>query len=213
MVSLGYQGSVAFIPVGLAALIFYSFPLLVGIIAAISGRDRLTTTKTAALIVAFLGLGLCLGPDFATIDWRGIACASAAALAMSVTIAFGGEAMRGEDVLTMNFYTNLWMLIGLGGFVLVAGGFELPASRLGALGAAGVCIAYVFGYVAWFAASRLVPPVRLAAIFNIEPLATLIIAWLVLGEHLALLQIVGAALVLGSIIVVTRPGAPPRAAA
>src|SRR5687768_1340564 len=41
VVALGYQGSVAYIPVGLAALIFYSFPLMVGLIAMAAGRDRL----------------------------------------------------------------------------------------------------------------------------------------------------------------------------
>src|SRR5262245_46384048 len=41
-VSLGYQGSVAFIPVSLAGLVLYTYPLLVGLIAVASGRDRMT---------------------------------------------------------------------------------------------------------------------------------------------------------------------------
>src|SRR5215207_3105764 len=53
MVSLGYQGSVAFIPVGLAALVFYSFPVMVGLLAVVTRRDRITVTKATELIAAF----------------------------------------------------------------------------------------------------------------------------------------------------------------
>ena len=199
MVSLGYQGSVAFIPVSLAALIFYSFPLLVGLFAVMAGRDRMTIGKGAALLVAFLGLGLALGPEFGVLDWRGIALALLAAVGMSLTMTFGGEATRGEDALLMSVCTNVWMLIALAVFA-AAGSVALPITRLGVIGAVGLCTTYVVAYVCWYLALSLVRPVRLAALFNIEPLVTLFVAWLVLGERLSALQLTGAALVLASIL-------------
>jgi drug/metabolite transporter (DMT)-like permease len=203
MVSLGYMGSVVFIPVSLAAVIFYTFPLLVGVIAAATGRERMTTPKAAALMAAFAGLALALGAGFESLDWRGVACVTTAALGMAITVTFSGEAMRGQDTLVMNVYTNLWMLIGLAAYIAAVGGFALPETRLGAVGALGVCISYVIAFVTWFLASRLVSPVRLAALFNIEPLVTIFAAWLLLDERLAPVQLVGAALVLGSIFAVT----------
>jgi drug/metabolite transporter (DMT)-like permease len=96
MVSLGYQGSVAFIPVGLAALVFYSYPVLVGLIAVAARRDRVTVGKATALLAAFLGLGLALGPEFGALDWHGVGLALLAAVGMALTIVFGGEAIRGH---------------------------------------------------------------------------------------------------------------------
>ena len=46
-------------------------------------------------------------------------------------------------------------------------------------------------------------PVRLAVLFNIEPLVTLAVAWLLLGERLSAVQFIGAALVLASILSVS----------
>lgn len=207
MMSLGYLGSVAFIPVSLAALIFYSFPLLVGVIAAAAGRERMTAAKAAGLLVAFVGLALALGPSFATLDWRGVALAFTAALGMGFAVTFGGEAVRGQDTLAMNFYTNLWMLIGLALYLAVAGGIALPATGLGRAGAAGVCLCYVLAFVSWFLAARRIGPVRVAALFNIEPLVSILAAWLLLGERLGPLQLTGAALVLGSVVAVTLAGA------
>jgi len=203
MVSLGYLGSVAFIPVSLAALILYSFPLLVGVIAAAAGRERMTIAKAAALLTAFIGLGLALGPSIESLDWRGVACAMVAALGMALTVTFGGEVMRAEDTLVMNFYTNLWLLIGLAAYMAAAGGFLLPSTGLGVIGAAGVCVTYVGGLVSLFVALRMISPVRLAALFNIDPLVSVIAAWLLLGERLGPMQLIGAALVLGSIVAMT----------
>jgi drug/metabolite transporter (DMT)-like permease len=212
MVSLGYQGSVAFIPVSLAALVFYSFPLLVGIFAVAAGRDRMTVWKALALLAAFLGLALVLGSGFALLDWRGVAMALAAALGMALTMTFGGEATRGEDALLMGVYTNAWMLVVLALLTPAFSAVALPVTTAGRLGAAGVCLSYVLAYALWYLALALVRPVRLAALFNIEPLVTLFAAWLVLGEWLSAPQLVGAGLVLASIAAVTVPGRAAQSA-
>lgn len=211
MVSLGYQGSVAFIPVSLAALIFYTYPLLVGLFAMTAGRDRMTAGKAAALLAAFFGLALALGPEFGVLDWRGIALSLLAAVGMGLTMTFGGEAMRDQDSLLMSVYTNVWMLIVLG-ILAAAGGFALPVTRLGVAGLVGVAVTYVIAYVCWYLALSVVRPVRLAALFNIEPLVTLFVAWLALGERLSALQLVGAALVLASVLSmsVSKPGDESR---
>jgi drug/metabolite transporter (DMT)-like permease len=39
--------------------------------------------------------------------------------------------------------------------------------------------------------------------FNLEPAVTLVAAWMILGERLALIQLAGAALVLGSVLSAT----------
>ena len=59
---------------------------------------------------------------------------------------------------------------------------------------------YVIAFVCWCLALTVVKPVRLAALLNIEPLVTLLVAWLALGEQLSALQFIGAALVLASIV-------------
>jgi drug/metabolite transporter (DMT)-like permease len=205
VVALGYQGSVAYIPVSLSALLFYSYPLMVALIAVISRRDRMTLTKTTAIVAAFVGLALALGPGFDILDPRGITLALAAALAMAMMMTFGGQATRGQDALVMAVYTNIWMLVVLGAIALVSGATALPATSLGIFGAMGLCITYVVAYACWYLAINLVRPVRLAALFNIEPLVTLVVAWLALGERMSAQQFLGAALVLVSIVSVSRP--------
>ena len=133
VMSAGYLGAVAYIPVSLAALIFYTFPFYVAILASLTGREPMTRIKAAALVVAFAGLVLALGPSFDVLNWRGIACGLAGALGMGITVTFGGAVMRQNDALVVNACTNAWAALALGAYMAATGGFALPTTepRLG----------------------------------------------------------------------------------
>jgi drug/metabolite transporter (DMT)-like permease len=197
----GFLGAVAFIPVSLTALILYTYPLLVGVLASLTGREPMTAAKVALLLGAFVGLALALGPTFSDLDPRGLALAFLAALANSLTTVFGGPALRGRDLLVMNFYTNLWGALVLAAFLLLAGGFVLPKTDLGALGAAGAALLYIGAFLSWFAAMRLISPVRMAVLFNLDALVNILAGVFLLGESLSAVQVLGIIVVLGCVVV------------
>ncbi len=203
VMATGYLGSVAYIPVSLAALIFYSFPFYVALLASLSGRESMTRHKTAALVVTFIGLALALGPSFDHLDWRGIACALVGAVAFATTFAFGGAVMRQNDLLLVNVCINAWMALGLGAYMLAADRIALPVTSLGWIGLGGATLCYLIAFTAWFLSLRLVSPIRVAILFNIEPLITIAAAWIVLGEELTPIQSLGAGLVVAAIIGMT----------
>jgi drug/metabolite transporter (DMT)-like permease len=186
--SVGYLSSVAFIPVSLAVLILYTNPLLAGLMSALSGRERLSLGKSAAILVAFVGLAFAIGPTFDVLDWRGIAWALAASLSVAATSVFGGRALAQDPPLTMSFFTNLWLLplvLLLGPFT---GSWGLPGSALGGLAAAGAVSCYITGYLLWFLALRRITGMQVAMMMNIEPVVTIAFAVIVLGERLTPVQ-------------------------
>jgi drug/metabolite transporter (DMT)-like permease len=203
VVGLGYLGSVSFIPVGLSALVYYSYPLLVGLIAATAGRERLGWGRLAALLVAFGGLALALGAELSVLDWRGIACVGAAAVSTAILNSFADPALRDRDPLLINLYVNVWIALALLALLAARGGAALPGT---ALGLAGLCLSYIAAFVAWFFAARMIGAVELSALLNIEPLVTIAAASLLLGERLGGRQIAGAVLVLGAVATVTLAG-------
>ena len=60
--TVGYLSAVAYIPVGLAALIFYTFPLMVAAFTAVSEWRTPGWRAAAGFLAAFAGLALALGP-------------------------------------------------------------------------------------------------------------------------------------------------------
>lgn len=206
MMSAGYLFSVAYIPVSLAAMIFYSFPLMVGVVVVATGRESMTATKAVALLGAFAGLSLAIGPSFATLDPRGVAAALVAAVGVAFTSVYGAAAMGRHDGLAVNLCTNAWMLLAAGLYVLAAGELAWPDSLAGGLAATAATLFYVVGFASWFAALRLIAPTHGAMMLNVEPVVSILAATLVLGERLGPVQIAGVVLVLGMLTLMAARG-------
>ena len=72
MMSIGYLSSVVYIKVSLAVVLLYSFPLMVGVLATVSGRERIQPVRALALVVAFAGLTLAVGLEGGALGWIGL---------------------------------------------------------------------------------------------------------------------------------------------
>jgi drug/metabolite transporter (DMT)-like permease len=204
--TLGYVTSVAFIPVGLAALLFYTYPLMVAAIAPrLEGRP-LGRAMQATFLLAFLGLGLAIGPSFQQLDWRGIALALAGAAGATGIFLASRKLVQSTPVLTAAFYSNL---IGAG-LLLAAmtafGELLLPRASSGwwALAAAGGF--YILAVATQLLALRFLEAARAAVIFNLEPLVSIAFAALLLGERLTLLQSLGVLLTIAALLAAARLG-------
>jgi drug/metabolite transporter (DMT)-like permease len=217
VMSVAYLSSVAFIPVGLAAIILYTFPLMVGVLSSLAGREPMTAVKAIALVAAFAGLALAIGPTFSGLDLRGIGLALTAAAATAAVFTYAGPVMERYDPLVLNVYINLWMLAATALYLLLAGGVDWPATGTGYLAAAGATLCYITGFAALLAGLRFVAPVQSALMMNAEPPLSILAAALLLGERLTALQLVGVAIVLAALVGNTlgagRPGRRTRDAA
>ena len=75
MISIGHLGAVHYIPVSLAAIIFYTFPLQVLMYRLCVHRQSVSVIEFTAFALAFIGLSIALGPKFNIVDWRGLVLA------------------------------------------------------------------------------------------------------------------------------------------
>lgn len=87
------------------------------------------------------------------------------------------------------------------------GGAPAPILSLLALGVLGTGIAYLFQFDVFRAVGQQVG----SLVTYLIPVVAVVLGYLVLDERLGYWQLVGAALVLGSAVVVTRPARPSRA--
>ena len=100
----------------------------------------------------------------------------------------------------MNFYVTA---IGSIVFVLLATALEawsLPSNALGWFGVTGAGVGIAVGLLTFFAAFRYLSPVRATMLSNFEPLLSITFAAAILGQRLQPLQWVGAAIMIGAIV-------------
>jgi drug/metabolite transporter (DMT)-like permease len=207
-VSLGFLMSIAYIPVSLAALVLYTYPLMVGILAALTGREPMTWLKGLILLGAFAGLALALAPGLEDLDLRGLAFAFCAAFANAFIVTFAGRALQGRDSVLINFYTNLWATLAVGAALVIAGGFVLPTTLTGQLGAAAAGLLFVGAFLSWFLAMQLISPVRMAVLYNLDAVVNILAGVFILGEVLSRVQVGGILVVLACLVLIALRRTP-----
>ncbi|MCP4327399.1 MAG: DMT family transporter [Alphaproteobacteria bacterium] len=201
--ALAYFAAFSLIPVSIAVLIFYTYPIFVGIAARFTERDPFTAGKFIALGLAFAGVALALNVDLASHDIRGLLLATVPAIIIGSVTLFGGRYMQGTNVVVMTFYMMLAgsMLMGL--VAIIAAPLAFPTSGAGQWALVAVPVFFVFGNLCFFAGLRRIRAVDVAMLMNLEPVTTIAFALAILGDWLTPVQGVGAALILGAIFLMT----------
>lgn len=209
LASAGYLSSVHFIPVSLAALVFFTFPILTALGEAALERRAPRPTELALLLLAFSGLALSIGPNFHTLSPVGLALVAMGAVAAAGLFLSMRVVVVQHEPLTALVALNLAASLLSGLALLTVGGWSLPVTDgEGAwVGWAALATATVAYFVAIFLQSgsvRHAGPSRAALFFNIEPVVSIACAAVLLGEQLTLQQAAGAALVLIALIAAGR---------
>ena len=224
--ALGYalQASAYFaalrrIDASLLALLLYTFPAIVTVASIVLGRERAERRLIGALALSSSGLILVVaGAGTGALDPLGVALALAAACVYSAYI------LVSEGVSARVRPQLLSALVCSGAAVtLTIGSLALGQLQPGDLTAAGWgwmgCIAVISTVAAvslFFAGLRRAGASSAAILSTVEPLVTVLLAYLVFGEHLTGPQMLGGALVLGGVVALsTRPRSaairPPHA--
>ncbi len=206
MASLCYLSAVERIPVSLAVLLFYTFPLLVLLSESALARKWPSPRAVLAVAIAFGGLVLALGPSIDSLDWSGVGLALAAAVGAGATVQFSARVSGKMSLTTLTFYTHLFGLPIAFALLRAFDGFTLPYSDTGWTGLVAASVFYVGGICFLYAATRFAEPTLAAMVYNLEPLVTMVAGVVILGELLSPIQYLGGFFVLLGVYTATLRG-------
>lgn len=210
MGALGYVGqsmcyftALTLASASLVSLVLYLYPVFVAGLAAVILKERLTATKLLALAVALAGAALTIGFGGRGTP-AGVAAALGAALIYSLYIIGGTRLMR-----TVAAIPATAVIMASTGAVyagLVVGrGPVWPATVRGLLAIVAIAaISTVVATVTFFAGLERIGPTNASLLSTFEPVVSLVLAALVLGERMPPLSLLGGALILAAAIMVAR---------
>jgi drug/metabolite transporter (DMT)-like permease len=199
--SYGLLGAIQYMPLALAVLTFYLWPLIMGVAAASLGMERMTPALGVALVVAFAGLVLALDVQAGTLSPIGVALAASGAV-LNVVMMLANRKLVGAQQDSRPVTLHMLMTGSLTYIVacLVWGDFPLPQSGLGWTAFLGVGVFYSFSIICVYISLSIIGPMRAGLFANFEPIASVFIGTVILGQAMKISQLLGAALVLGAII-------------
>jgi len=191
--------SVARMPVALALLAFNLFPMLLALLSWASGTERPRAITLVAMPVALVGLALALDVFGKQVNAEGIAWALGAAVSFALVLFLTARWLKDVDGRLRTFLTlsvTAAVVIAAGA---ASGAFALPQAAAGWAGLALLSVFYGSAITVLFIVLPRLGAANYAVVLNFEPIAVLGLAWAVLGQAVAPLQILGAFVVIGAI--------------
>lgn len=199
--------AVALIPVALALLAFQTFPMVLALVSWLAGDERPSRRVLVAMPVALVGLALALDVAGKSADmaarWTEIGAGVLWAIGASLSFAVGLYLMT-RWLGAMDGRVRSLLTMGVVAVVTLAGGavadsFALPADGTGWIAVALLTVFYGTAITAVFVLLPRIGAVNNAAVLNFEPIAVLALAWVILDQKVAALQVLGAFVVVGAI--------------
>ena len=199
-VSICYISSVAFIPITIAAVIFYTFPILIVVLSPLVDRKPLTVAMVGIVITAFIGVVLVLGTTDAGLDPRGLLLAAGASISAAIQF-FAGTRCRQTGTAAKLVFTQIIVLPSALLTVYFTGAIFTLDSQLLAFVPVWLTIGgFVFGFGFQILALARISASVAGLAFCLEPVVAAITSAIVLGERLAPIQYIGGAIVIAAII-------------
>ncbi len=198
--SLTYFTALTLASASLVSLLLYLYPAIVTMLSAWFFKERLTPLKLGALMLALGGTVLTIGP---TGNGRlpGILLALAAAVIYSGYILVGSRLMPHASAIGASTIVITAAALVYIGIVAVRGPvFPSTLPGWGAVVAIAL-ISTVLSIVTFFAGLERVGPSKASTLSTLEPVVSVGLAILVLGEALNPFQILGGALILVAVLV------------
>lgn len=190
------------ISAGLTSLLLYFYPALVVVLAAFASRVRPRPIVLVSVATATLGTALTVGPVSSGKTTGVLLGLSAAAIyavyiLVSSTVSGVGPLASAAWVLTASAVVT--------GVLALVTRPALPSTTVSWLALVAVAlIGTVVAVAAFFAAMALLGPADTAVLSTVEPVVSIAVAAMVLGERLRPLQLVGGVVVLVAVAVLAR---------
>jgi len=193
------------LPGGVAAIVGGLQPLVVALLASRVLQERLTARVVLAGTSGVFGVCLIVLQAQARLDAIGLLAAVGGTLSMASGIVVTKKWGQPAPPLT----ATAWQLItgGLFLLVLMLAIEGLPTTPLTVPNIMGFTylsgVGTAFAYVLWFHGIERLPASTTAFLGLLSPVVTILLGWMIAGEHLTLIQMAGIIIVLLSIAAVT----------
>ncbi|MCK9503960.1 MAG: DMT family transporter [Porticoccaceae bacterium] len=209
--SLCLYSAIANIPVAMALLLVNTWPIFFALITWALGGSRPSGRMTILMAIILVGLVLVLDipRQLSTGDaWEpqwlpGILFALIAGIFFASAVWITENRLAGMAGSVRSTYTMaiVLLLMALGGSLdLVPGGLQLPANPMGWLGLALLALFYGLASTVLFVLMPRLNMAQNAPAMNFEPVASLLLGYVVLAQVLTPMQLTGGAIVLGGIL-------------
>lgn len=197
------------IPVSVATLVFYTYPLMTVALALVVFREPVSKAVVLCMAFALAGLGVALQVQFDTLSPTGIAWSTLAAVSSAALFVWSRVLMTRVSAMELTMVSAASGGIALFVLLAILDVWALPTTAEALVTTTLVSALFVIAYSTMYAAVAAAGPVNTSMLMNVEPVVAIGAAVVLLGERLTGAQVVGALLVVSAITIMQLLAARP----
>lgn len=200
-------------PVALALLVFNLFPIMIGFLSWWFGGDRPSRRAWIGMPIALGGLMLVLDAPARGLNaaaWEpgfvaGIGFGLGAALSMALIMVLTERWLKPVEGRVRALSTLSVVAFATVSTGIAVDGLHAPSDATGWFALAALTVLYGSAFSTMLVAVPRIGPVRAAPFFNFEPIAAMMMGWMILGQSVRVPQMLGAAVVIGALLLISLP--------
>lgn len=197
--------AIELLPVTIAILIFYLFPVLTAFILAIFGAGRLTAKTLTSTLIVFVGLGLALAVKFSQLDLVGMLAGLVSALGFAIVCSVSNRLMFDQDSWVVTLYLSVAATVAMIVVSSFAGDMQFPVTTAGWTGFMFSNVLYACAIIGFYRSIAMVGAGAATFFLNLEPLVVIAAGYVLLDQMISSWQMVGVAIVVGALIYASQP--------
>lgn len=201
---VSWAQAVLMVPVAVATVLNYTAPFFVVLFAWVLWHERPNRVQTAALVLAFVGCLLVTGAyDLGNVElnWLGLLIALSTGLTYGTFTIFGKNALKRYVPFTVMTYAfgfgALTVLLLAPGAIVQS--LNLPLSAWTSMAALAI-ISTVSGFSLYSNGLKYLSAASASITATFEPVVAASLAFVVLGEVIGIIQMIGGLLVVGAVM-------------
>ena len=208
----GLMYAIQVLPLSIAILVYFTYPLLTGIVSAAIGLERIGWRSFAIALAAFGGLALMLDAQPGLLSVSGLVAAFLAALSRVAGLVVTRAALNGTDARLTTWYSLAPSAVVFALALLMRGTVHLPLTNAGWAAFAAMGVTTTFATLWIYVSTARVGAFRTALAMNLEPVLSSLLSFALLGEPATAPQLLGGAVMIAALscFSLSRQPAPAR---
>ncbi len=200
--SFGVLVAIKHLPVGLVVATFYTFPILIGLVEWLSGRQAFNPRTALSLAIAFTGILFALDVFGAQLHQLGIGLCLLGAVGVTIVMTLSAKVRGNGDSRPITLHMLATSITVFSVLALTYGEVSFPQTPATWAAFIGATFFYTFGIITLFMVLAEIGPVKASLFMNIEPVTSVLLGYLLLGQRLGPKQLFGIALVVAAVLLI-----------
>ncbi len=191
-----------YIDVGIAGMILHTYPLMVMILSIIIYKEKFRLKKFLYLITTTIGVFIMLDVKVGSINNVGVVLVLLSALCYAIyVIGASSKKIKSINSYVITFYISVIAAIIGSTLGVINNSFNIPINFYGIISILLIAfISTVVALMAFIKGVKLIGPTNSAIFSALEPIVSLILGVIVLGESISFKIIIGSAIIILAMI-------------